>query len=82
MWLEKIKDNLDSGVYTQREIFKSDVLKIFENARVYNAKETIFYKFADILQAFSQPLLDKLKETKKDTELRKKRQVQSKNEKA
>jgi len=82
MWLEKIKDQLDNGVYTQREMFKKDVLKIFDNARVYNAKDTIFYKFADILQAYSQPLLDKLKETKKDTELRKKRQVQSKNEKA
>ena len=53
MWLEKLKDNLDAGIYTQRDMFKSDVLKIFENARVYNAKETIFYKFADILQAFS-----------------------------
>jgi len=74
MWLEKVKENLDKDLYTQRDMFKKDVLLIFENARVYNAKDTIFYKFADILQTFSQPLLDKLKETKLDTEMRKKRQ--------
>lgn len=76
MWLEKVKENLDKDLYTQRDMFKKDVLLIFENARVYNAKDTIFYKFADILQTFSQPLLDKLKETKLDTEMRKKRQSQ------
>lgn len=53
MWLEKIKENLDKGLYTQRDIFKKDIHKVFENARIYNAKDTIFYKFADILQAFS-----------------------------
>lgn len=75
MWLEKIKENLDKKVYTQRDLFKKDVTKIFDNARTYNAKDTIFYKFADILQVYSQPLLDKLKETKIDTELRKQRQI-------
>lgn len=54
-------------------MFKKDIKVIFDNARVYNAKDTIFYKFADILQAFAQPLLDKLKETKTDAEIRKKR---------
>jgi histone acetyltransferase len=63
MWLEKVKENLDKGVYEHREQFKKDVLLIFENARIYNAKDTIFHKFADILQSYAQPLLDKLKET-------------------
>lgn len=49
------------------------MLKIFDNARIYNAKDTIFYKFADILQTFVSPLLNKLKETKVDTEHRKQR---------
>ena len=53
-------------------MFKKDILQIFENARIYNAKDSIFYKFADILQTFTQPLLDKLKETKLDIEIRKK----------
>ncbi len=74
MCLEKIKEKLDQGNYTQRELFKKDIILIFDNARLYNAKDTIFYKFADILQAFAQPLLDKLKETKTDVENRKKRQ--------
>ena len=73
MWLEKVQEQLERGVYEQRDMFKKDIFLIFENARVYNAKDTIFYKFADILQAFAQPLLDKLKETKTDAENRKKR---------
>lgn len=77
MWLEKVKENLDKGLYAQRDQFKRDVILIFDNARVYNAKDTIFYKFADILQTFSQPLLDKLKETKTDTEIRKKKLLQN-----
>lgn len=77
MWLEKVKENLDKGLYAQRDQFKKDVILIFDNARVYNAKDTIFYKFADILQTFSQPLLDKLKETKTDTEIRKKKLLQN-----
>ena len=47
-------------------MFKQDIILIYDNARNYNAKDTIFYKFADILQTYSQPLLDKLKETKLD----------------
>ena len=74
MWLTKVEENLNKEMYTQRDIFKKDIILIFENARVYNAKDTIFYKFADILQAYAQRLLDKLKETKLDTEIRKKRQ--------
>lgn len=73
IWLEKIKENLNKGVYVKRDMFKQDFQLIFDNARIYNAKDTIFYKFADILQAYAQPLLDKLKETKADTELRKKK---------
>ena len=78
MWLEKVKENLDKGLYTQRDMFKKDMLLIYENARTYNAKDTIFYKFADILQGYTQPLLDKLKETKADAEVRRKRQMAAK----
>jgi hypothetical protein len=53
MWLQKVKEKLDKGVYTQRDMFKKDILQIFENARIYNAKDSIFYKFADILQTFT-----------------------------
>lgn len=53
MWLEKVKEALDRGAYQQRDLFKKDIWLIFENARIYNAKDTIFYKFADILQAYA-----------------------------
>merc|ERR1719223_575113 len=66
MWLEKIKQKIEVNQYTERQMFRNDVILIFDNARFYNAKDTIFYKFADILQTFAQPLLDKLKETELD----------------
>ena len=49
MWLERVKEKLTAGEYTSRDQFKKDIVLIFENARVYNAKDTIFYKFADIV---------------------------------
>ena len=75
MCLDKIRENINNGHYVCRHLFKQDVRLICDNARTYNAKDTIFYKFADILQQFAQPLLDKLKETKLDIENRKKRQL-------
>ena len=53
MWLEKVKENLDKGLYVHRDMFKKDIQLIFENARIYNAKDTIFHKFADILQTYA-----------------------------
>jgi len=76
MWLLKVKEKLDNNEYKYREQFKQDVILIFENARVYNSKDTIFFKFADILQAYAEPYLEKLKETKADIEVRKRRQQQ------
>ena len=78
MWLEKVKQKLDEGQYTERDIFKKDIALIFDNGRIYNAKDTIFYKFADILQTYVQPLLDKIKETKTDADNRRKWLMQSK----
>jgi len=80
IWLEKIQENLDNAYYTHRDMFKKDIIRVFENARIYNAKETIYYKFAEILQSVAQPLLDKLKETDQDTQIRKQKQSQMKNE--
>lgn len=49
MWIERVREKLQNREYTERNMFKRDILLIFENARVYNAKDTIFYKFADIV---------------------------------
>jgi histone acetyltransferase len=73
MWIERIKEKLKNCEYTEREQFKYDINLIFENAKVYNLKDSFFYKLAEILKTFCQPMLDKLKETKQDAENRKMR---------
>ncbi len=47
MDLEKVSHKLSEGAYRSREEFKRDVNKIFENARLYNQEETIYYKYAN-----------------------------------
>ena len=32
--------------YTCMDDFRADIKQIFDNARTYNSKETIFYKYA------------------------------------
>ena len=71
MWLERVNFKLKSNQYSQRELFKRDILQIFENARLYNSKETIYFRNADVLQSYALPLLEKLKESKYDAEFRK-----------
>ena len=71
--IERIKEKLKNGEYTEREQFKYDINLIFENAKVYNLKDSFFYKLAEILKTFCQPMLDKLKETKQDADNRKMR---------
>lgn len=44
------------------EEFKKDISLIFENARIYNLKETIYYKYAQQLEAMVQPLLKRLRD--------------------
>lgn len=36
--------------------------KIFDNARIYNQEETIYYKYANQLQNHVRPMMDRLKE--------------------
>ena len=49
--------------YTCMDDFRSDIKQIFENARTYNAKETIFYKYAQQLEALIKPMLNRLRDT-------------------
>ena len=55
------KINMDQ--YTCMDDFKADIKQIFENARIYNAKETIFYKYAQQLEALIKPMLNRLRDT-------------------
>jgi len=60
--LEKVQRKLNEGAYRTREQFKYDVTKIFDNARIYNQEETIYYKYANQLQNHVRPMMDRLKE--------------------
>lgn len=53
---------LNEGQYRTRDQFRGDVVKIFDNARTYNQEDTIYYKYANQLQAHVRHMLDRLKE--------------------
>ena len=49
--------------YTCMDDFRADIKQIFENSRIYNAKETIFYKYAQQLEALIKPMLNRRRDT-------------------
>ena len=49
--------------YTCMDDFRADIKQIFDNARTYNSKETIFYKYAQQLEALIKPMLNRLRDT-------------------
>ena len=48
--------------YSGMEEFKGDIKQIFDNARTYNQKETIYYKYAQQLEALIKPMLNRLRD--------------------
>ena len=48
--------------YTSVEEFKIDIAQIFENARTYNLRETIYYKYANLLEALIKPMINRLRD--------------------
>jgi hypothetical protein len=46
--------------YLSKDTFVKDMLKIFSNARLYNKASTIFYRYANDLEKFVQPLFENL----------------------
>ena len=49
--------------YSCMDDFRNDIKQIFDNARTYNSKETIFYKYAQQLEALIKPMLNRLRDT-------------------
>jgi histone acetyltransferase len=39
-----IGERLEAGFYTTLEMFAADFRRMFNNARIYNAPETLYYK--------------------------------------
>ena len=48
--------------YTSVEDFKADIAQIFENARTYNLRETIYFKYANLLEAMIKPMINRLRD--------------------
>ena len=48
--------------YTSVEDFKADIAQIFDNARTYNLRETIYYKYANLLEALIKPMINRLRD--------------------
>ena len=60
--LKVVRKKYESRLYTSKEEFKSDILLIFSNAKLYNSKDTIYYKYAEQLEREIMPSLNRLKE--------------------
>jgi histone acetyltransferase len=61
MDLQTLQSNLDSGTYKNKEIFVSDLKKIFTNAKVYNKPNTIYHKYARDLENSIEDDIKRLK---------------------
>lgn len=63
MDLQTVKDKVNNNEYKNKKSFEGDVLLIFENARTYNQKGTVFYKCADSLESFAKTQLANMKDS-------------------
>lgn len=59
---QTIRERINDGYYTNKRAFVADVKKIFVNARTYNVKNTIYYKYANELEKFADEVFINLKE--------------------
>jgi nucleosome-remodeling factor subunit BPTF len=50
--LSMVEDRLVSNYYKTLEQFSSDITTIFDNCRLYNPKESPYYRCAEVLEGF------------------------------
>lgn len=50
--LSKVDDRLTSNYYKTLEEFNTDITTIFDNCRLYNPKESPYYRCAEVLEGF------------------------------
>lgn len=60
--LSKIESKLNLDSYTAKELFNSDLNKMFANAKLFNSSETSFYQAAVALENYAAPFLDSLRD--------------------
>jgi histone acetyltransferase len=46
MDFQKILKKLQDKIYKTKEDFKNDIIKIFDNARTFNAEDTVYHRYA------------------------------------
>ena len=65
MDLQKLTSKVQNNEYISLEAFRRDVQLIFDNCRLYNSKETAYYKSAVILEKYFNEQLKKREEKEK-----------------
>lgn len=61
MDLQTVKMKIENNQYADKDQFERDIRLIFTNAKTYNQKNTIYYKYADENEAVADNLLRNLK---------------------
>ena len=59
--LSTMRERVQQGHYDTVDLFIEDIELMFKNARIYNRKDTVYYKMADKLESSIKPFLDQLK---------------------
>lgn len=62
MDLQTLEGNLETGMYKTKEIFVSDLQKIFTNAKSFNKPHTIYHKYAKDIESSIQDDIKNLKD--------------------
>lgn len=62
MDLQTLEGNLETGMYKTKEIFVSDLQKIFTNAKSFNKPHTIYHKYAKDIESSIQDDIKILKD--------------------
>ena len=58
-----MQERVNSGYYDNIAKFVDDVERMFRNCKIYNKRDTVYYKMAEKLEAVIKPFLDQLKES-------------------
>lgn len=61
--LRTMQERVNSGYYDNIAKFVDDVERMFRNCKIYNKRDTVYYKMAEKLEAVIKPFLDQLKES-------------------
>ena len=60
--LKTMRGKINAGYYDNIKKFVEDIEKMFSNCRIYNKKDTVYYKMADKLEEAIKPFIEQLKE--------------------